>query len=48
MKAMKTWQNLSENAAYKPSRDELITNMKEKKIVEQRYQVNFHIIKECK
>jgi len=29
---------LTDNSAYKPSRDELVTNMKEKKAIEQRYQ----------
>ena len=38
---MKTWKNLHENTGYKPSRDELITNMKEKKAIETRYQVLF-------
>jgi hypothetical protein len=42
MKALKTWKNINENSTYKPSRDELITNMKEKKVIETRYQVNFY------
>lgn len=34
---------MTDNSAYKPSRDELVTNMKEKKAIEQRYQVFYNL-----